>query len=147
MIFEPHGNQIPITYIYTQKYSNIALKKVIKSQGKRAKEERNKKELPKQETMNKMSKSISQSIIASIINASIKRHRRAEDSIPKQQSKISFPNMHGTVFRIDHILGYNASLNELERLKLYQAFFLLKSMRPEVNYKKLRTCGRKTIYY
>ena len=86
-IYKPHGNHRPKTYNkYTHKKRemnpNIALKIVIKSQGKTLKEEETKKNYTKEPQNNlKIDNSTHLSRItlnANELNAPVKRHRAAE---------------------------------------------------------------------
>ena len=45
-------------------------------------------------------------------------------SHPKEAKYTFFSNAHGTVSKIDHMIGHKASLNKFKKIKSYQAFSL-----------------------
>ena len=48
-----------------------------------------------------------------------------------------FSNAYGTVFRIDHMLGYKARLNKLKNIDIMSSIFSNHNvLRLEINYKK-----------
>ena len=57
---------------------------------------------------------------------------------PKTVEDTFFSSAHGTVSRIDHILGHKSSSVNLRKLKLYQASFLNTTlcMKLDITYKK-----------
>ena len=42
----------------------------------------------------------------------------------KEAKYIFFSSVHGTFSKIDHMIGYKASLNKFKKMKSYQAFSL-----------------------
>ena len=55
---------------------------------------------------------------------------------PKTAEYTFFSSAHGTVFRIDHILGHKTSLNKLKIKVIPSIFFDHNTMKLEVNLKK-----------
>ena len=58
---------------------------------------------------------------------------------PNPEKYVSFSSQHGTVSRIDHILGHKSSLSTFERVEIVSdIFFEHNTMGLDINYKKGR---------
>ena len=57
-----------------------------------------------------------------------------------------FSSTHGTISRIDHLLGHKASLGKFKKTEIISSiFFDHKTMRLEINYKKITSKKHKHV--